>query len=96
MKNAQFDTSQVKKVCETKIGIQFNTNGKEFNGWYFLDGKKTCRITVPKGRKNVPMGTYQSMGRQLKLTSSEFDQFLECSMTAATYKSLVQQRPQFP
>ncbi len=88
MKNASFDTSNVKKCCEDKLDIEFR-GGKELNGWYILDGKKAARITVPKGRKFIPPKTYKSMARQLKLTLSQFDDFLECPLQQKEYETIL-------
>ena len=84
MKNASFHTSDVKKCCEDKLDIEFRA-GKEFNGWYYLDNKKAAKITIPKGKKPIPPKTYKSMARQLKLTSEQFDDLLECSIRSAEY-----------
>lgn len=89
MKNAQYNTKDVKDRCETKLGIEFR-DGKEFNGWYTLNGKKYSRITVPKGKKHIPMGTYKSMARQLNLTVSQFDEFLDCPLTKDRYNYIIQ------
>ncbi len=94
MKNSNFSTQDVKKICETKLGIEFRP-GKEFNGWFFLDGKKTARITVPKGRKPIPKGTYRSMSTQLKLNRiKDFDDLLECPLTKEGYEKKLRQQQQ--
>ena len=69
----------MKKCCEDKLDIEFR-KGKEFNGWFILDGKKAARITVPKGRKTIRPKTYSNMARQLKLNVGEFDDLLECPL----------------
>ena len=91
MKNAQYDSRDIKKTCEKKLKIIF-TDAKEYNGWYWLDGVKVLRITVPKGRKFVPPGTYANMARQLKLKTGEFDQLLDCPLKKEPYDKLI--RPQ--
>lgn len=88
MKNAQYNSKDVKDTCETKLKIQFR-DGKEYNGWYELNGKKMCRITVPKGRKFLPTGTYKAMARQLKLTVKQFDDFLDCPLTRQLYDQII-------
>ena len=84
MRNTKYNTQQVKTICENKLGIAFRAT-KEFNGWYILDGKKVCRITVPKGKKKIPKGTYQSMAKQLKLTTDQFDNLLDCPLDNQGY-----------
>jgi hypothetical protein len=88
LKNATFDTHDVKKCCENKLGIEFRDR-KEFNGWYYLDNKKHARITVPKGRKLIPPKTYKSMATQLKLRISEFDDLLECPLKREGYEKIL-------
>ena len=91
MKNAQFNARDVKKVGENKLYIEFKP-AKEYNGWYKLNGKKAKRLTIPKGRKNLPRGTYYSMARQLGLTTSQFDLLLECPLTKEKYDKILTQR----
>ena len=91
MKNAQYNSRDIKKTCETKLEIVFRDAG-EYNGWYWLNGKKVARITVPKGRKFVPVGTYANMARQLKLQASEFDLLLDCPLNKAAYDQKISSR----
>ena len=86
--NSLYDTSDVKKVCETKLKIDFRDAG-EYNGWYYFGGRKTCRITVSKGRKFIPDGTYKSMAKQLKLQIKEMDSMLECTLSKSDYDKLL-------
>lgn len=88
MKNSKFHTNDVKSKCESKLKIK-HRKGKELNGWFVLDGKKTARITIPKGRKPIPPKTYKSMALQLKLTTAEFDNLLECPLTLRDYKEIL-------
>lgn len=85
MRNTEFNTGDVKRVCETKLRIEFR-DGKEFNGWYIYNDCKVTRITVPKGKKFIPPKTYGSMARQLKLNSGQFDRLLACPLTKDAYE----------
>jgi len=87
MRNADFDASDIKATCETKLGIRFRSNG-EFNGWFLLDGKRHARITIPKGRKDIYKGTYASMARQLRLDIGQFDNLLACPLTGEEYEAI--------
>jgi hypothetical protein len=91
MKNAQFHTNNVKSVCENKLEIDFRS-GKEYNGWFWLNGKKKKRITIPKGRKPIPPKTYKTMALQLGLHVNEFDSLLECPLTKESYEQLISER----
>jgi len=88
MKNTSFDTHDVKKRCENKLGIEFRAK-KHFNGWYYLDDKKTARISVPKGKKFIPPKTYKSMADQLKLSVDQFDDLLECPLEQNGYEEIL-------
>ncbi len=88
MQNTKHHTKDVKKICEKKLDINFR-KGKEFNGWYVLNGKKTARITIPKGRKPIPEKTYKSMAKQLKLNLAQFDDLLDCPLSSQEYLKIV-------
>ncbi len=94
MKNTQFSTHDVRKCCETenKLGIEFKTKGKEFNGWFKRGGIKICRITVPKGRKSMGKGLYQSMANQLRLTVRQFDDLLVCPLNRNGYLEILREK----
>jgi len=88
MKNSQFNAQQIKNVCENKLEITFG-GSKEYNGWYFKEGIKINRITIPKGRKYVPPGTYGNMAKQLNLSIFEFDGLLGCSVNREDYDNIL-------
>jgi len=91
MKNPRFNTHEVKRVCETKLGMVFRS-GAEFNGWFRLEGKKAARVTIPYGRKQIPPKTYKSMAKQLKLDVVEFDDLLACPLDLETYQKILKNR----
>ena len=88
MNNTKYNTNDVKKRASTKLGIRFGTGG-ELNGWYYLNGLKATRITIPKGRKPIPPKTYKSMARQLKLTIPQFDDLLDCPLKKEAYDKIL-------
>jgi len=92
MKNASFNTNDVKKCCENKLDIEFRKKGKEFNGWFKINEVKICRITVPKGRKSIGKGLYYSLAVQLKLTAEEFDELLECPLIKNEYEKILRKQ----
>jgi hypothetical protein len=87
MRNASFDTSHVKHCCEHKLRVTFK-GGKEFNGWVIINNKKFARITVPMGKKFIPPMTYKSMATQLKITTQQFDNLLECPLGWEQYNEI--------
>jgi hypothetical protein len=60
MKNSQYNSHDIKTRYENKLKIEFR-HTKEYNGWYYCNGKKTNRITVPRGKKFIPPKTYKSI-----------------------------------
>jgi hypothetical protein len=82
------NSHSIKQICEKKLSIAFRSNG-HFVGWILLDGIKTARITVPKGRKSIGPKLYKSTARQLELETEQFDKLLACPMTAAQYMRIV-------
>jgi len=91
MDNTQYNSNDVKKICENKLNISFRS-GKEFNGWYLFNDIKIARITVPKGRKYLPPGTYKAMANQLKLTTTQFDDLLACPLNSKDYKIIIKKK----
>lgn len=56
MRNAQYKSDDIKKICTNKLSVEFKKGRqKEFNGWFIYDSKKIARITIPKGKKPVPL-----------------------------------------
>ena len=89
MDNDKYNTKDVKEIVESKLGLEFRS-GKEFNAWYRLNNKKVARLTVPKGRKSIPKGTYKSMANQLKLKIQDFDRLLDCPLSHEDYKRIIE------
>lgn len=91
MDNNKYNSRQVYTCCRKKLSIQFRGKSKEYNGWYEVRGKKFARVTVPKGRKSIPQGTYSSMANQLHLSVNGFDRLLSCKMESKEYARHAQQ-----
>ncbi|MEA1949286.1 MAG: hypothetical protein U9N83_18545 [Thermodesulfobacteriota bacterium] len=93
MKNASFSTYDVKSCCENenKLGINFR-KGKHYVGWFIKNEKKICRITVPPGRKSIGKGLYRTMAFQLKLTTNQFDELLDCPLAKDGYEEILREK----
>ena len=85
------DTHRIRQVCENKLSIGFR-EGKHFSGWFSLNGRRVARITIPKGRKEVPPGTYGSMARQLKLSKPQFGDLLACPLKRPGYEAILREQ----
>lgn len=88
MLNNNFNTLDVIKVCENKLGITFR-HGKENNGWFEYEGRKITRVTIPCGRKPIPPKTYSSIAKQLRISSEELDELLKCPLSYVDYIELL-------
>lgn len=85
----QYLAYAVKKVCENKAQAEFRSGG-ELNGWIRnSQGLKAARVTIPKGRDPLKMGTLNSIIRQLKLDRTTFATFMDCSMRREEYLALL-------
>lgn len=91
MTRAQHDSADLKRRCEGKLGIVFR-DGKEFNGWFIHNGKKICRITVPKERKPLKPGTFGNMARQLNISAGQLDDLVQCPFGLAGYLAVLRER----
>lgn len=91
MKNSKFDSHDVKSCCEKKLKIVFR-DSKEFNGWFLYNNIKVVRITVSKGKKFLLPKTYKSMANQLKLTSAQFDDLLECPLDKSGFEAILSKK----
>jgi hypothetical protein len=84
--------SDIRKRCETKAEADFRST-KETNGWIRLDGKKACRVTIPKGRCETRPGTLNSIRKQLGFDSmDDFGRFMDCSLDKDQYFALLQEK----
>ncbi len=68
----QWKVNVVKKKLESKLNIEFRGK-KEINGWFYYNGYKVFRITIPKGRKDLTPGVHNDIRNKLMLNSSSFD-----------------------
>ena len=69
--------SDVKRMCETKLRIEFRSSG-ELNGWFEDAGQKLARVTLPQGRDELKKGTLRSVIRQLGADRALFDGLMDC------------------
>ena len=68
---------------------------KEYQVWAVVDGRKVTRITYPKPhskKADVPVGTLNSIRRQLGLEQDQFRQFVDCTMSADEYVRVLRSR----
>lgn len=88
MARASYRANEVLHIVETKLNAI--TRSRSHNTcWYYLDGKKHHKVTIPHGRKPLPTGTLRAIVRQLLLTPDEFDSLMACPLTGKQYQEIV-------
>ncbi len=81
----QFTYRQVTAALEQKLGIDFGP-GSERSGWYYHQGVKITRITLPHiHRGDIPTGTLHEIRKQTLLSTPQFTDLVECPMTSVGY-----------
>lgn len=85
-------TKQVIGFIENKLKIDLSGK-KELRGWYYLDGRKRLRVTVPKehGMTTLKKGTTKGIVRQLRVSNTEFDALYECPMEGPDYEEKIRE-----
>lgn len=79
--------SDVHKVFTGKLrNISEQRGTKEINYTIRIEGKYMCRVTVPKGRGELPIGTLNSIKNQTLLSREDFDRLIKCPMKIDEYK----------
>lgn len=92
----QFTYRQVTAALELKLGIDFRP-GSERNGWYYSQGVKITRITLPHiHHGDIPTGTLHEIRKQTLLSTPQFTDLLECPMTRAGYAAALQAKGKLP
>lgn len=95
MKNTQHNTYHIREILSHKLGIRFEAT-KETNGAFYRDGIKIFKVSVPKGRKFLPEGTYAAISRQLKISIAQFDALLDCPLKLEDYLEILKTKNVIP
>jgi hypothetical protein len=79
---------EVTRAIEAKVPGGSPRVGKEKSSWALLDGQRVLRVTYPKvhAHSDLPVGTVQSIRKQLRLDRDDFERFVRCPMTAPEYE----------
>jgi hypothetical protein len=63
--------------------------------WYYLDGRKALRITLPNvhgGSGSLSTGFLNQIKNSLKLNVREFEDLVECPLTSEDFENLIRMR----
>ena len=81
------DKAELHKVFTNKLKTVTEKRGtKEVNYTVKIDGVYMCRVTVPKGRGELPPGTLNSIKNQTLLSRNDFERLVKCPMKLEEYK----------
>lgn len=65
--------------------------------WYYLDGKRVLRITFPNehgGSGGVSSGFLNQIRNSFKITSDQFTDLVDCSLSAQAYEEIIRDKLQ--
>jgi len=83
--------NKVKGSLEKKLNINFG-GGKELNGWFYYKKQKILRVTIPKGRDELKIGTQNSIRNKLRLSSNDFDDLINCPLRLEDYINILKEK----
>jgi len=69
--------------------------GREPVYWYFIDGRKQLRITVPNihgGSGSVSKGYLTQVRHDLMLETRQFEELVDCDLTAEEYEEIIREK----
>jgi len=91
MGREQSDTHELRTRCEKKLNIEFRS-GKESNGCFVHAGRRIARVTIPLGRKDLKVGTFGNMAKQLFLTNVQLNELIDCPLGLTEYLDVLRKR----
>ena len=84
---------RLRQVAEKKIGGGLRTGEWQYE--VYIDDKFQFKVTIPEAHGHdsepVPVGTLDSVKRQLKLTRPDFQKWLDCPIGRAEYEQIIRQ-----
>lgn len=96
MKWSNIKAKDLAKIV-TKLDLE-PTNAKRASHpsyWYYIDGRKHHRITLPNqhgGSGSVSTGFLKKIQNQLRLQTEQFEDLVECPLTAEEYEAIVRSK----
>ena len=88
MGELNFSISDVQGILEGKIQLKPRNKG-ERNYWFYLDGRKCLRVTLPQGRGPLKRGTANSIINQLKLCKNQFREYVTCKHNLRDFENTI-------
>jgi hypothetical protein len=93
MKWRNFSYRDSQKII-TKLSLQPGQSKRSPHPvyWYYLDGKKQLRVTMPNqhgGSGSLSTGFIKSIQDSLKVTTQQFEELVDCPLTAEEYATMI-------
>ena len=88
MGELNFSISDVQGLLEGKLHLKPRKTG-ERNYWFYLDGRKCLRVTLPQGRGPLKRGTSNSIVNQLKLCKNQFREYVSCKNDLRDFENTI-------
>ena len=84
-----YKPKQLANCLTQKLDISFRS-GHELNGWYWLDGRKRLRVTVPKEHSgDVSQRVVRRAIGSLRLSEEDFRRLYQCPMKGPEYEQKI-------
>lgn len=85
------------RVLIGKLDLHFGRRGRGPHEvyWYYLDGKKQFRVTLPNvhgGSGSLSTGFLKKVKNQLMLNNENFVDLVECPLTPEAYEEIVRSK----
>jgi hypothetical protein len=85
------ETRKLKKALTSKGFQETDTHHEMY--WFYAEGKKTSiRTRISRGKREYDDNLLGQMAKQVKLRRDEFDELIECPLTAEGYLKLLLKR----
>lgn len=89
----RYKIKKVTNIISNKLKINLD-EGKELNGWYWLDDKKILKVFVPHqhgGGKgdSITKDVFKNIKNNLKVSEEEFDNLYECPWSGSDYAAKI-------
>jgi len=85
------DKKRIHDSLKNKLSVDFRKGGKELIGWYYLDGRKTIRFKVPKGRGDITPGYQKAIENSSRLSNNDFERLIDCPMKGPEYANMMKE-----
>ncbi len=86
-----FNENEIRKAILNKAPLKkINKKSKHWKGYIYLDDILIGKVKIPNDHKRVMKSSKSSyIANDLSLNGSEFNKFVECTLSGTEYKKLI-------